>query len=304
MKSFLKTLLAAFVGALAAIAVSFVILLGMASVLISIGQKSETSSFTGEAILKLDLSKPITERSNNDPFSSISLTSFRMAEESTGILTAVTAIENAAADPRIKFIYINASGVALGMTALEEVRSALVKFRDSGKPIVAYADNFSQGGYYIASVADKIYMNRDGQAMMTGIGMNLMFFKDLLDKLGVEVQLIRHGKFKAAAEQFVSNNISEANREQNQAMMDAIWDSWASEICGSRELETDDFNSLIDNLSLGNAESMKKYNLIDEAVTEQEMIEALCTLSSVEDEDELEFITLAKYAKAAVKQNL
>ncbi len=304
MKSFLKTLLAAFVGALAAIAVSFVILLGMASVLISIGQKSETSSFTGEAILKLDLSKPITERSNNDPFSSISLTSFRMAEESTGILTAVTAIENAAADPRIKFIYINASGVALGMTALEEVRSALVKFRDSGKPIVAYADNFSQGGYYIASVADKIYMNRDGQAMMTGIGMNLMFFKDLLDKLGVEVQLIRHGKFKAAAEQFVSNNISEANREQNQAMMDAIWDSWASEICGSRELDTDDFNSLIDNLSLGNAESMKKYNLIDEAVTEQEMIEALCTLSSVEDEDELEFITLAKYAKAAVKQNL
>ena len=159
MKSFLKTLLAAFVGALAAIAVSFVILLGMASVLISIGQKSETSSFTGEAILKLDLSKPITERSNNDPFSSISLTSFRMAEESTGILTAVTAIENAAADPRIKFIYINASGVALGMTALEEVRSALVKFRDSGKPIVAYADNFSQGGYYIASVADKIYIN-------------------------------------------------------------------------------------------------------------------------------------------------
>ena len=222
MKSFLKTLLAAFIGALAAIAVSFVILLGMASVLISIGQKSETSSFTGEAILKLDLSKPITERSNNDPFSSISLTSFRMAEESTGILTAVTAIENAAADPRIKFIYVNASGVALGMTALEEVRSALVKFRDSGKPIVAYADNFSQGGYYIASVADKIYMNRDGQAMMTGIGMNLMFFKDLLDKLGVEVQLIRHGKFKAAAEQFVSNNISEANREQNQAMVDQM----------------------------------------------------------------------------------
>lgn len=303
MKHFFSTLLAAFIGALAALALSSVIFIGIVSALVSVGQKSDAVSFTGKAVLALDLSKPITERGNSDPFSSISLTSFKIAEESTGILDAVNAIESAATDPGIQYIYINASNLAMSMTTLEELRSALVKFRDCGKPIVAYADNFSQGAYYIASVADKIYMNRDGQAMITGIGMNLMFFKELLDRLGIEMQLIRHGKFKAAAEQFVSGNISEANREQNQVMMESVWKSWATEICGSRGVDMEHFNSLINNLRLGNAESMLENNLIDEAVTEQQMIEALCTLSSVESEKNLKFISLSKYAKAALKQN-
>lgn len=304
MKNFLKTLLAAFVGALAAITISFFVLFGMIGALVSIGGSSEPAALTHEAILKIDLSKPVTERGSNDPFQSLSLTSFRLgSEESTGILAAVNAIDKAAADPNIKFIYINASGVAMSITALEEIRDALVKFRDSGKPVIAYADNFSQGGYYIASVADKVYMNRDGQAIIAGIGMNMMFFKDLLDKLGIEFQLIRHGKFKAAAEQFVSNDISRENREQNQVMMDAIWECWANEICSSREMEVEEFNRLVNTLSLGDAESMVEYGMINEAVTERQMADNLCTLASVEDEEDLKFISLAKYAKIANTQN-
>ena len=303
MKRFLSTLLAAFIGALAALALSSAILIGILGALVSVGQKSDAVSFTGKAFLTIDLSRPITERGNSDPFSSISFTSFKIAEESIGILDAVNAIESAATDPGIQYIYINASNIAMSMTTLEELRGALVKFRECGKPIVAYADNFSQGAYYIATVADKIYMNRDGQAMITGIGMNMMFFKDLLDRLGIEMQLIRHGKFKAAAEQFVSGNISEANREQNQVMMESVWESWATEICSSRGIDMGRFNYLINNLRLGNAESMIENNLIDEAVTEQQMTDALCTLSSVESEDNLKSISLSKYAKAALKQN-
>lgn len=304
MKSFFKTLFATFIGSSIALMVCFFLFLGIIGSIATLGSKESSVSVPTSAVLKIDFSQPITERGNEDPFAGLSSLSFETEQKSMALLPALQAIEKAATDPAIKFLYMNLSSLNTGMAQLEEIRDAVKRFRESGKAVIAYASNYSQGAYYIATAADKIYIQREGNAMIFGIGTRIMFFKDLLDKLGVEVQLIRHGKFKAAAEQFIASNISEANREQNQEMIDSVWETWTTSICESRDISVEEFNSLVDNLKLGNAESLIENKLVDEAVTTQEMTDKLCSLFGVEKEKDLEMITLDKYAKAVIKPNL
>ena len=304
MKSFFKTLFATFIGSSIALMVCFFLFLGIIGSIATLGSKESSVSVPTSAVLKIDFSQPITERGNEDPFAGLSSLSFETEQKSMALLPALQAIEKAATDPAIKFLYMNLSSLNTGMAQLEEIRDAVKRFRESGKAVIAYASNYSQGAYYMATAADKIYIQREGNAMIFGIGTRIMFFKDLLDKLGVEVQLIRHGKFKAAAEQFIASNISEANREQNQEMIDSVWETWTTSICESRDISVEEFNSLVDNLKLGNAESLIENKLVDEAVTTQEMTDKLCSLFGVEKEKDLEMITLDKYAKAVIKPNL
>lgn len=304
MKSFFKTLFATFIGSSIALMVCFFLFLGIIGSIAALGSKESSVSVPASAVLKIDFSQPITERGNEDPFAGLSSLSFETEQKSMALLPALQAIEKASTDPAIKFLYMNLSSLNTGMAQLEEIRDAVKRFRESGKAVIAYASNYSQGAYYMATAADKIYIQREGNAMIFGIGTSIMFFKDLLDKLGIEVQLIRHGKFKAAAEQFIASNISEANREQNQAMIDSIWETWTTSICESRDISVEEFNSLVDNLKLGNAESLIENKLVDEAVTTQEMTDKLCALFGVEKEKDLQMITLDKYAKAVVKPNL
>ncbi len=277
--------------------------MGLIGSLAMLGSESETI-VPDSAILKIDFKNPVTERGNEDPFSNFSLTSIQSAPKSVALLQAVQAIEHAATDPAIKFIYLNLNTLNTGMSQLEEIRCALAKFRESGKAIVAYANNYSQGSYYLATVADKIYIQKNGSAQIFGIGTSMMFFKDLLDRLGIEVQLIRHGKFKAAAEQFIANTISEANRKQNQEMLDSVWETWVTAMSESRDIPVEKLNKLVDDLAIGSAESMVEHNLADEAVTLYEMSDKLCDLFGVEREKDLKTISLADYAKAVVKPNI
>ena len=281
MKSFFKTLFATFIGSSIALMVCFFLFLGIIGSIATLGSKESSVSVPTSAVLKIDFSQPITERGNEDPFAGLSSLSFETEQKSMALLPALQAIEKAATDPAIKFLYMNLSSLNTGMAQLEEIREAVKRFRESGKAVIAYASNYSQGAYYMATAADKIYIQREGNAMIFGIGTRIMFFKDLLDKLGVEVQLIRHGKFKAAAEQFIASNISEANRKQNQEMIDSVWETWTTSICESRDISVEEFNSLVDNLKLGNAESLIENKLVDKAVTTQEMTDNLCSLFGV-----------------------
>lgn len=304
MKGFFKTLLAAFVGTLVALAICLFMLMGFIGSIAVLSSQESTPVVPSSAILKIDFAQAITETGNEDPFAGLSLHSFELSPKSMALLPAIRAIEKASSDPAIKFIYLNLNSVKTGMAQLEEIRGALEKFRESGKPVIAYANNYSQGAYYLATVADKIYIQKEGSAEMLGIGVNMMFFKDLLDKLGIQVQLIRHGKFKAAAEQFIANTISEANREQNQEMINSIWNTWLTAISQSREIPVNVLNDLVNKLQLGNAQSMVEYNLVDQAISAPEMVEKLCTLYGVTKEKDLKLISLAKYAKATIKPNI
>lgn len=304
MKGFFKTLLASFLGVFAAMFLGVIVLVGIVS---AAGAASETTPVVPDsAILKIGGNLTLAEQSSDGDFdpSALFAGGSMNATKQVGILSAIQAIEKAASDPAIKFIYINPSQVNGAISHLEEFRTALVKFKESGKAIISYSETYSQGGYYLASVADKMYVHPYGGNMVFGVSTSLMFLKGALDKLGIEVQLIRHGKYKSAGEQFVNTNISEANREQNQAMITSLWNSISEEICKSRNLDLKKFNAHVDNLSATQPEEMVAAGMADGIMTRDEMTAELAGLFGVEKEDDIKMITLDKYAKAVIKPNV
>lgn len=304
MKGFFKTLLASFLGVFAAMFLGVIVLVGIVS---AAGAASETTPVVPDsAILKIGGNLTLAEQSSDGDFDPSTLIGggSMNATKQVGILSAIQAIEKAASDPAIKFIYINPSQVNGAISHLEEFRTALVKFKESGKAIISYSETYSQGGYYLASVADKMYVHPYGGNMVFGVSTSLMFLKGALDKLGIEVQLIRHGKYKSAGEQFVNTNISEANREQNQAMITSLWNSISEEICKSRNLDLKKFNTHVDNLSATQPEEMVAAGMADGIMTRDEMTAELAGLFGVEKEDDIKMITLDKYAKAVIKPNI
>ena len=298
MKNFFKIVFGTFVGSLIALTVGFFLMLGFIG---SMASFSETKPVVPKsAILSIDFGTRISEQSIDDPFSSINPLQ-GTSGKTQGIYSLIRSIDKAATDPAIKFIYMNLSSLNAGITHTEELRSALERFRTSGKPVIAYADNFSQPAYYLSTVADKIYLSPTGMLPLTGVSISTIFFKDLLDKLGVEVQLVRHGKFKAAAEQFISNKMSPENREQLQAYVNAVWSTWASQIASAREIPVEKINLLADNLSLSTAQDALEAGLVDELLYKDQLIEKLTTLFGVEDEKDLKMITTTNYDKATHK---
>lgn len=298
MKNFFKIVLGTFVGSLIALTVGFFLMLGFIG---SMASFSETKPVVPKsAILSIDFGTRISEQSIDDPFSSINPLQ-GTSGKTQGIYSLIRSIDKAASDPAIKFIYMNLSSLNAGITHTEELRSALERFRTSGKPVIAYADNFSQPAYYLSTVADKIYLSPTGMLPLTGVSISTIFFKDLLDKLGVEVQLVRHGKFKAAAEQFISNKMSPENREQLQTYVNAVWSTWASQIASAREIPVEKINLLADDLSLSTAQDALEAGLVDELLYKDQLIEKLITLFGVEDEKDLKMITTTNYEKATHK---
>ena len=253
-----------------------------------------------EGMLELDMTAFVLAEQDQeaDPFTTIK--SGEQAPSTVGILKAVNAIKTAAEDPGVKFIYMKPDMVIGGTAHIEELRAALVDFRLSGKPIVSYIETPTNAGYYLASVSDKIYMSSyDGTSnMMTGVSSQLIFLKDLLDKLGINIQLIRHGKYKSAGEMFIRSTSSKENLEQNKAMINSVWASWAGKIAESRGITFDQFNALINDLKLNFAEDFLNNGLVDELVTRDQMEEKLASLYLAEKFSQVKVIPFAGYAKA------
>ena len=297
---FLKSLLAAILGCFIALGLLFLLAVGMIGALMP---AEETVTVAPSSILRIELSSPIGEQTVSDPLDLSSVLPVSTGSSSVGILDAVRAIDYAATDPAIKFIYLTDCGYSSGISYMEELRGALERFRASGKPVIAYGDNFSFGGYYLASVADKIYADEFASNNILGMATTIIFLKDVLDRFGVEMQLIRHGKYKSAGEQFIASDISEANREQNQAMVDALWKAAAGSICESREISLTDLDRMVNNLELNTAQDMVDAGLVDELCTVNGMEENLRTLAGAEKLNDVKMITLDKYIKARIKTN-
>ena len=296
MKDFLKMSLATIVGLIVFSAIttffSIIILVGVAA----LGNTKPT--VPSEGILKIDMSSFIlTEQSTEgNPMDMLTSGSKNMPAN-VGIWDAVTSINAAAEDPAVKFIYL-LPDMAMGGTAqLEEFRAALQNFRQSGKAVVSYIENPTNAGYYLASVSDKIYMTPYDGFMNTffGVSSQMIFLKDALDKLGVNVQLIRHGKYKSAGEMFIRNSSSKENLEQNEAMVGSIWKSWGSAIAESRGLSFEKLNDLLDNLKLNSSADFVAEGLVDEVLSREELNAKLASLYMTEDPDEIKSIAFQDY---------
>ena len=296
MKEFVKMTLAVIAGLFIFGFVAFFLSFAMIGAVAALGESQPV--MPREAVLKIDMSTFTLSEQSIEANPMDVLMAGGTAVESLGIYNAINAINAAAADPAVKFIYMKPDGISGGTAQIEEFRKALVNFRKSGKAIVSYIENPGNGSYYLASVSDKIFMTPHDGAMntFTGLSSQMIFLKDLLDRLGVNVQLIRHGKYKSAGEMFVRNSSSKENLEQNTEMVESLWGTWASEIAQSRGISTDDLNALLDNLELNFPADWVKHGLVDELLNYNQLEDKLCDLFVADKYEDVKGISLNDYA--------
>lgn len=295
MKSFFKYLLATIVGVFIASFLGFLIMLGIIGAMVSSADKPV--EVKDNSILYLTFDETIVDRAVDNPFSNLNFGPFASAKQ-LGLNDILKAIENAKEDPKIKGIYIQAVSVSAGGATVEEIRDALIDFKESGKFIISYSDIYSQKAYYLASVSDNIYMNPEGGMEWMGLRGEVMFYKNALEKLGIEPQIIRHGKFKSAVEPFMLDKMSDANREQMLTFMGSIWNHWVKGVSESRNISVEELNRYADEMLISNAKRSVEYGLIDSLIYKDELIDKLKKLTETKDKDDLTTITLAKYIKA------
>ncbi|MDR0907834.1 MAG: signal peptide peptidase SppA [Rikenellaceae bacterium] len=277
--NFFKTFLA---GLLAVIVAFFV--MGMVWTLVLVGvmaslgsSMSSAKPVTSESVLRLDLGtiSDSPSQSVEELFTSLSAG----GGSRTTLYKAISAINSATTDDRIKGLYINLDEYTnVSISSVEEIRAALVEFKESGKFIVAYNEVYSQGAYYLASVADKVYMNPEGEFDWRGLAMQTMFYKGLLDKLGVEPVVIRHGTFKAAVEPFILNKMSDANRLQNQTLANALWGTITEAVSASRNISVEKLQEWANTLAVNSPEAALSLGLIDGLLYEDQVKAELVAL--------------------------
>ena len=260
-------------------------------------------AFAGKAkVLKIDFKNPIAERNvGGSSFDIMSL--INGTPNSVTLLSYVNAIDAAAQDKNIGMIYMTPENISAGTAQMEEIRAALQRFRQSGKPIVAYCRNFGNGSYYIASVADKIILDPASESMITGLSSQMIFLKDLLDALGVDVQLIRHGKYKSAGEMYIRSSSSPENRLQNEVMVNSIWNTMTGQIAASRGITQAQFNEWVENLEMCYPQEYKEKGLIDETWYKDEVEQYLCEQNGAKKISEVQFVKINKYASKLKKGN-
>ena len=301
MKSFLKYTLATIVGLLITGLLFFIIFFSAIGSMVS--KKDEPAEIKSKSVLTLELNHIIRDRSAKDPFANFDFQSFSPVK-TLGLNEILANIEKAGKDDDIKGIYMDLSVIPTGMATLEEIRNALLEFKESGKWIIGYSDNYIQTSYYLASVADKVYMNPAGRVNLTGLSSQLMFFKEGLDKLGVEPQIVRHGKFKSAIEPFTRNSMSDENRRQIEAYMGAMWDHMAEGIAAGRGLEEEEVNRITDELALHDPQSAVDYGFVDGLRYKDEILDELRDSSGINSDDDVRFVGLGKYNRVPKIDNI
>lgn len=298
MKEFLKMLGASFTAMVVYGIICIMILIGAISGFASMFSLEEMLPvMPSKAVLTIDMSEiTLTEQTQEIPI--LDMLQSAEAPQPLGVLDAVAAINAATFDPAVKYIFLKPDGVTGGPAQMEEIRNALQNFRDHGKAVVSYIENPTNGGYYLASVSDKIYMTSydGGMNMFCGLSSQLIFLKDALDRLGINVQLIRHGKYKSAGETFVRNSSSKENMQQNEEMVGAMWDSWSSAIAESRGLKKEDIDRMLDEMELVFPKDFLEKGLVDELLTQDQLEDKLAMLYMTDSYKDVQSISIQDYA--------
>lgn len=269
---------------------------GIIAIMVNVAGGKEIKVSPG-TILHIDLEYPLVDRSTDNPFESFDFATMQSRSQ-PGLNDIVKNLEKASKDPNINGIFLDLSGDLGGMASMEELRNALMAFKKSGKYIFSYADYYTQDNYYLASVSDKIWLNPEGEVDFRGMAAQLPFIKGLLEKLEIEPQVIRHGKFKSAIEPFIQDRMSDENREQIARYVDSFWNHIIREISFSRKINTDSLAEAANNLTLQTAQDALQIGLIDHIGYRDEFLDTLRNKSSKKKAEKLKFVTLSKYTHA------
>ena len=304
MKDFLKIMLASALGFIIAnIILSVIAMIFFFGMMGSVaGSFSSSEKFVQEenSVLNLRLNGPITERvAEQDPFTELLAPD---AATAMGLNDIVSAIRKAKSNDRIKGIYIDSRMMSASMATLAEIRQELKSFKESGKFIVAYADTYTQTGYYLASMADKVAINPQGSLDLHGLVSMPVFFKDALDKLGIEMQIFKVGTYKSAVEPFTQNEMSDASREQVSSFLNDSWSFMKADIAEARSMTPEEIDSLANRMPLVQPiEFLLQANLVDTLLYETEMKDYLRSLLSLEEGDEIPSATVSNMKSVTTK---
>lgn len=296
---FFKTFLACLLAVIAASAISSFLWMSMLIGMLGSVEGGMTTIEEG-SVLKIDLAEAITDSPSTDPLAGLDLMSME-AMPQISLMEVMRALEAAATDDRIKGIYLRLNGMGGAMTGtatLEELRNEIIEFKKSGKFVVAYNENYSQGAYYLASVADKIYIEPEGGMDWSGLSASVMFYKGLLDKLDLKVEVFRPSscKFKSAVEPYFLKEMSPANKAQMQQMVDSYWKTIQQAVAEARGISIEEQNRIADNLEVTLASGAVAHGFVDAAIYEDQMNEIFTELGVTVTDEGYNSVSLGDYA--------
>lgn len=287
MKDFIKSVLATMVGIF-----GFFIVMGVLTMMSIIGMVASSSAAQNveeNSVFVLNLSGTISDQGTDNPLNLFTGDD----SQSTGLNNILSAIKKAKTNDDIKGIYIEAGALMTNYATLQEIRNALADFRKSGKWIVAYGDYYTQGAYYVASVANKVYINPKGIVDWHGIGAQTMFYKDFMAKFGVKCEVVKVGTFKSATETFTEEKMSDANRLQTQTFINGTWQNICTAVSKSRGISIDSLNSYADSyLALQSTEMLMKVKMVDGMMYSDKVKDAVKKMMKLEKDDDIAQLTL------------
>ncbi len=277
----------------------FVFLWFLFFIVVGAASNKETRVFN-DSVLKLELNYPIQERIDTDPSNPFQMLGM-LEQNQLGLNEIIKQINYAKTDDRIKGIYLNVGFLQAGYATTAEIRDALKDFKESGKWIYSYGEIYTQKSYYLASVADKVFINPVGFIEFKGLNANVTFYKKALEKLGVKPEIIRHGKFKSAVEPFMLEQMSDANREQLKKEIDALWNELIEKVGEERELSKTELNEIANKKPFLNAKGAIANHIADEIAYKDEFLDAIREELNISENRKLRFISIETYATSKGK---
>jgi protease-4 len=298
MKQFFKFVLATIVGIMVSTVIIVIIFVAVIGGIVASAGSDKPVSVEANSILHINLKYPIPERTPNNPLADLGILGFD-TEKSIGLKEILVNIKKAKNDDNIKGILLDESYMMAGQATTEEIRNALIDFKRSKKFVVAYGEVYTQRFYYLASVADKVYINPKGYIEFNGFESTITFFKGALDKLGIEAQVIKVGTFKSAVEPMILTKMSDANRLQVTSYLGSLYDHFLTSISKSRRIEKDTLFNYANQMLIKQPEDALKYKLVDGLKYKDELLAELKTRLGVDQKENMNSVDLTDYAKAA-----
>ncbi|TKC65506.1 signal peptide peptidase SppA [Pedobacter hiemivivus] len=296
MREFFKYVFATVVGVVISMALFLIFFIVLIVGVVKSSLKEDKVNVASNSVLFLNLDQAITERTSEDPLSKLPVVGSE-EDKSIGFNDVIHALKEAKTDDNIKCVYINVSAPHSGFATMLEIRNALIDFKKSKKKVIAYSEVYTQGAYYLASVADKIYLNPEGALEFKGLKSETMFFKGALDKLGIEAQIVRVGNYKSAVEPFFTDKMSDKNREQVTAYLNGLYETFLEGISQSRNISAATLHQIADDYKIQQPADAIAFKMIDGLKYKDEIIDELKSLSGTDKKKDLKTVTINEYAR-------
>lgn len=294
MKSFFKYVLATITGIIISSVLLFLIFIAIVGYLVSSVSPTTEAVTPSNAVLLVTLDHNITEKTEPNPFEGLDMPGYNNMR-SIGLNDILSRIQAAKEDANIKGIYLNVKGVNTGFATMKAIRDAIENFKESGKFVLAYSDNYTQKGYYLSSVANEVYLHPEGGLDFRGLASSVMFFKDALTKLGVEMQVLKVGTYKSAVEPYLLNAMSDANREQVGSYLESIYSTFVGDIARSRKLTADTVRAVANAYAIKYPEDAVSLHFVDSLMYKDQLLAKIRGKLAIDDKKDIPTISLLDY---------